>query len=106
VAPSRIPQGKAGVSLSPEGKPMLSAALVVLRAGGSLDGSTDRLVDLRVDYDVEPIGALQVAYDAWVRASVLPRLKAYLKSTADPQGPAAKADRAWLERLRSGEGGK
>ena len=49
LAPSRIPRGKAGASLSPDGRPMLSAALVVLRAAGSLDGTTDRLVDLRVD---------------------------------------------------------
>ena len=80
--------------------PAISGALVVLREGGSIDGSNDRLVDLRVDFDLEPISALTKVYEAWCKASLMPRLKLLQRDAKDKGSPSSKALTDWFERLR------
>lgn len=102
LAPLRAPNGRAGIATSSSDRPILSAALVVLRKNGSLDGTTDRFVDLRVDLAAEPIAELDKVYRAWERASLVARLKGFLKEGKGPDDPRTKSDRAWLDRLRAG----
>ena len=102
LAPLKIPGGQVGISTSSSDRPILSAAMVVLRKNGSLDGTTERFVDVRVDLDTEPIAALDRVYRAWEKASLVARLKAFLKDVKDPSSPRTKADRSWLDKLRAG----
>ena len=98
--PKSLAKGIPGVVTDPRNRPAVSAALVVLRKSGSIDGSGDRLVDLRVDFDREPLAALEFSYPAWVQASLVARLKVLQRAFADPDSPAARANAQWLDRIR------
>lgn len=77
-----------------------AAALVVVRAGGGYDGRTDRFVDLRIDYHLDVVTALEQAYIAWVAAVIVPRLRDLQKAIQDTKSPIYKSNAEWLMRIR------
>ena len=84
-----------GAGAGSSGKPGAdrSAALVVVREGSGFDGSNDRLVDLRVDENRDPVGELGRIYDAWnATAGVESRLAAIDRFNANRQFSAAQEE--------------
>lgn len=82
-------------------RPFVSGRLLVLRKGGGLSDAADNLVDVRVDYDVEPIDRMSESYVAYARAVIGPRIRAMQKALSDPQGPVYRSNLDWLRRLRT-----
>ncbi len=80
----------------------VSAALLVVREKGGRYGLDDRLVDLRVDFDADPLDRLRGLYHVAVRAHLAPALRA-LQRAAPFGSPAAQADLEWMRRIRAGK---
>ncbi len=64
---------KAGEAAGGDKRGKQSAALLVVREGGGYQGKTDRLVDIRVDDDLEPVAELERIYKLWERTFVVQR---------------------------------
>lgn len=62
---------EAGDAAGGDSRGKQSAALLVVREGGGYQGVTDRLVDLRVDDDAQPVARLSAMYDQWEPGVVL-----------------------------------
>ena len=80
----------------------VSAAMLVVRTDGGRLGRGDRLVDVRVDYDTDPIDRLRGLYHVWTRASLAPTLRA-LQRGSEFGSAGAQADLDWLRRIRAGK---
>lgn len=78
----------------------VSAAMVVTHPGGGYDGTTDRLVDLRVDFNRDPMRELKGMYQVWGHAVMIPRLRSLLRRISDVQGEEYARANRWLTRIR------
>lgn len=78
----------------------VAAAMVVTRPGGGYDGTFDRLIDLRVDFNRDPIRELRGMYEVWGHAVMIPRLRAMLRRISDVQSEEYKRANRWLTRTR------
>lgn len=82
--------------------PARSFALLVVRRHGGIDGTTDRMIDVRADYVRDPIDTgkflLKNAYLAYVG----PRLREMQRGISDPSNPVFQANLEWLQRIRQG----
>ncbi len=56
---------KAGEAAGGDKRGKESAALLVVRAAGGYQGKTDRMVDVRVDDNAEPVAELERIYNLW-----------------------------------------
>lgn len=79
----------------------VAAALLVLRKDGGRNGRDDRLIDLRVDYDTDPLARMRGLYRVWAQAQLGPALRASTQTIKDPNSPAYKANQDWMKRLRA-----
>ncbi|MEZ5963223.1 MAG: DUF1028 domain-containing protein [Planctomycetota bacterium] len=82
------------------GQPVSAALLVVRKDGGRL-GLDDRMIDIRVDFDLDPVARLRGIYKVWCQAHLAPALRQSIGSIIDTQSDAYKANQEWLRRLRS-----
>lgn len=80
----------------------VSAALLVVRTDGGRLGRGDRLVDLRVDFDADPLDRLRGLYHVWTRASLAPTLRV-LQRNSELGSIGAQTDLEWLRRIRAGK---
>ena len=86
----------------------MSATMLIVRPEGGYRGTSDRLVDLRVDLSREPLPRLRNCYGAWIRGYLAPRLKALIRtapqetraSSETPRGFAAFASTGRSARSR------
>lgn len=79
----------------------VSAALLVVRKEGGRLGLDDRLIDVRVDFDLEPMTRLRGLFKVWCEAHLGPALRQSMTSILDTRSDAYKANQEWLRRLRS-----
>ena len=79
----------------------VAAVLLVLRKEGGRNGRSDRMIDLRVDFDTDPLGRLRGLYRVWSQAQLGPSLRASTQNIKDPKSPAYQANQEWMKRLRS-----
>jgi len=77
-----------------------SGSILVVRKDGAPDGSSDRFVDVRVDYDEDPHRALGTLLDVVYRAYVGPRLRELQKGFSDTSDPMYRANLSWLRRIQ------
>jgi uncharacterized Ntn-hydrolase superfamily protein len=79
----------------------VSAALLVVRKDGGRLGRGDRLIDVRVDFDQDPMARLRGLYKVWTQAHLGPALRTSLSRITDQQSEAYRADQDWMRRLRA-----
>ncbi len=82
------------------GKPA-SAVLIILRRDAGRLGRGDRLIDLRVDFDQDPLARLRGLYRVWTLAHLGPALRASMAKISDQKSAAYLANRDWMGRLRA-----
>jgi len=82
------------------GEPVAAALLMVRKQGGRL-GLDDRMVDVRVDFDHDPVARLRGLYKVWCQAHLAPELRQSMTAITDTQSEAYKANQEWMRRLRS-----
>ncbi len=82
------------------GKPT-SAVLIILRKDAGRLGRGDRLIDLRIDFDQDPLARLRGLYRVWTLAHLGPALRASMAKISDQKSEAYVANREWMGRLRA-----
>lgn len=79
--------------------PAVSASLLVARRDGGYDGRDDRFVDLRIDYDGDPLTELETSYRVWTLAVLGPRLRKMQREIRDTKSVVYTRNLEWLRRI-------
>lgn len=95
-----LPVDAKGKRADLSGQPVAAALLLVRKGGGRL-GLDDRMIDIRVDFDLDPMARLRGIYKVWCQAHLAPALRQSITAITDTQSEAYKANQDWMRRLRS-----
>lgn len=79
----------------------VAGALQLLRPESGHDGRSDRLIDLRLDWEPDIMRGLEAGYRNLLAAIVWPRLKLQQREIRDLQSPLYRSNVHWIERIRS-----